>query len=1124
VGDRPTQHPSLESQEEIKESLEIGLRRRGDPLDGFVTFRDLTDSQFAIIGFDGGRAVIRPGPGPGGPGGDTDIPQGPPDFGQNDPTRPPAPTGVRARGMNLDAIGVTWNPPPYNNHAYSEVFASFDNSWAAIAETFNANRPIGPGNQTQFFMGRSSGTTFLHRNLGSTVPNLVVQFEIIDFAYEGDDFRVRIDGNQTDSMGSGDEAYFAVNADWPGNGVQGEIINVSHNAGQGWTEIIIEGTPGLSSPPAGASLNVVRDLDDLEQALNPSPIYYWVRFVSTANVSGPTQGEEGAEGTVMVNPEEVLNILTGRIRASQLASDIVSPINFIRGPITEVDEEGNRLYPTVRDFVLAQGDAILTEYDEILEQVFLGNIAPEDSPWEGVAAAATLVQSIEGAVEDNSAYIQFLQTLQAAIYSDDGDLLDLEGIHQIVGTIQEKSVVNLGLEDAAVAIWNNLQLELEDENGDPVTIVANEAAQKILVNEGAINNSITFKAQINSGGVLYSAGFGVGLEQQPGEDPVSTFAVAADQFAIMSAASHGRVITQIQSSGSNWTVTATNLAASGVDDGLEIGKHVAFTVPFGSPIDEFRGKRFEVISRPPTTPPNDFAITVKHVPLNEEDEAPSFIGSTSLEAGHALFPEQSIPFIVNTTVDPPVVGIRGSLVVDGMITATEIEVVELLRANEIWSNGITSFGLINTASLIGEVIATPRFGGWAVKMTSPDTSYQNRILEYSRWSNIDDALPDPDEDDLMNQPDMYPQLRGDQPTDTAFFVDAQGRAFVRGSFQVGGNARILTYNDQGSVPGDHFVQMDHMFPLMVFPQSQVGVPGMETDWWVSWNYTDAVQNHVREHALFWVHRNGTAGFNTRPGGSDAQAAIFLGDTPMEAPVGGGTIGVITRLDNGAPTGNGRVQISASFEVRSNRFSPDDRIGIWYDLFLVPADMDLGGEPMTVAMTQRESQIQNPNGDTHPYQLGSTADFMDAHFLIIRATSAGSVGVQPGWDARDSFMNIFQLHSRWVRGFYSASAGPRAERIEGDIEVPQSLGYKAVVVATEISSRDGTGLGGALTTSGQAGSAIMMLNGRITAQQISTRRVLTDAEKNSWSDGSGGGGTPPNPGHPGDPVPPGHEVP
>lgn len=1104
MSNRPTRHPALETQEEIKESLEIGLRRRGDPLDGFVTFRDLTDSGIVDARLQGGQFVLRPGRRiPGGVGGPGVQPIPPPGFGQDDLTRPPRPTGVRARGMNLNTIGVTWSPPGYNNHAYAEVFASFTDSWSAIAQTFNAERPIGPGNQTQFFMGTASGTMFLHSGLGSTVPVASTQFPLdeVDFTQIG--FVVAVDGDVRSSVEVGDTIYLSSNQAWNGNGIQAEVIGVIFSAAQQRTIIQCQG-PNDFDPafPDDTVVVVIRDPDELEQALNPTPVYYWVRFVSTANVAGPVQGEQGAAGTVMANPTEILNILTGRIRSTQLAQDLITPINFIRGPVNEVDEDGNRLYPTVRDFVLAQGDAILTEYDEILLQIFLGTLAPEDSPWAGAAAAATLVQQIEGEVTENSAYIQVLQTLQAAFEEQTAT-----GLEQIIATITQRALVQADDQGALAYIGDNLQVEFgTDDQGDPTFIFLNEVGNQIVAVGDQINQSWTVKLQQNSGDVIYSTGFGLGLETDLEEGTtLSTFAIAADQFALMSSASGGRRALQVWNAGTTgyritvstrattiWSASAGQYQqgawvyhqlqeyqclgthSSSVstnpanrpdlwrlnDDGLmpampgDEPALVTVTVPFDAPAnirEALRARTFELYDRQIIGQRLDVFIR-----LPNDEPRPINLGSQpiQLDGAYAVFPEQQIPFIVDTASGT--IGIRGRLIVDGMITTTDLEVTRLLRANEIWAIGITAFGLIQTSSLIGETIATPRFGGWALKMTSPDTSYQNRVFEFSRWLTETDEPPDPESDDILNQADQFPQLRPDPPQDTSFWLDAQGRVYVRGSLQVGGNTRILTLDPNAlgtDVDYRHFVQMDNEFPLMVFPFDQVTLPGMGTGPHQPWAYNNAIRSAVRQHALFWVNKDGTAGFNTR------NNAIFVGDTPMEPPSGYGYVEVKTRLQEGQWTGMGRVWVNGQFQQYANRDTDRNLIFCTYGLFLVPASANYFTQSFIQRPSARNSMpIIRGEFQGQPVYTYSQeeADFVDSHFLFIRHPTSFSQGQDPAWQHYQNFKNnvggiapgaIFLAE-------FTGLEYPGGRMIQGFANAVASSNYRALIVIAERMDRRG----------------------------------------------------------------------
>lgn len=1125
ASNRRTKHPSLETSEEIKESLEVGLGRRGQDLDRWVTVRDLEEAGLARIERIGGRSVIQGPGGGGGIGGGID-PFEPPDFGQDDLTRPPAPTGVRANGLSLDAIGLTWNPPGYNNHAYAEVFASFSDNWTAISQSFNANRPVGPGNRPQHFMGTASGTLFVHRNLSSTVPTVNLERPILSVSMISGGFRVTLDGDARDFVSVGDTGYFSAPEEWEGNGIQGEVSSVNYVSGSAYTLVYVDGPSGFNTNyPTGTMFALVKDEDDLEQALTPQTIYYWVRFVSTAEVVGPVQSEAGVPGTVMLNPEEILNILTGRIRSSQLASDIVTPINFIRGPITELDENGNRKYPTVRDFVLAQGEGLISEYDEVWQQVIVGDIIePSESEYGGIATAAAMVKSIKAKSDKSGSYIEDLQTLEAAF--EEGTV---EGLQSIVSTIQSRKLVEATDDGAIAYIGDTVQISVDED-----TYALNQIGSQVLEDHrGRLYNSITLKAQQNQGGVLYAAGFGIGLEEDDDGDIESTVAFAADQFAIMSAANKGRIALRAQSVSSSdrtYTVVLDGGTSAADSDGLPIGAKVAITVPLQASQqirNAFQGKTFKVLDRDVNSVWDpEKQETVVEIPViieeivPDEDDPPPFVSVdyqfTGQNKGVAMFPEQSVPFIVNTTVDPPVVGIRGRLIVDGMISATDVEVTELLRAKEIWTTGMTVFGLLNAASVVGETIATPRFGGWAMKMTSPDTSYENRVFEFSRWKvsghrqpfgspPYTDDVPDREEDDVLNQRNLYPQLRGDQPDDTSFWLDAQGNAFVRGSIQVGGNARVLTYG--GHSPNDWFVQMDRVFPLMIFPHDKSGA--FSPTVWDRWDYKkypniddyNTVADLVRGEALMWVHRDGTAGFNT------STDSIFLGDTPMEPPSGGFGIKVITRLDSGAPTGKGRVWVSVSFDQVANRHRPNNQIGLSYMFYLAEASKNYAGYGMTVVPTERNSAVM-PDGSSMQDLQGEMAEKIDAGFVIIRApTNSSGTEPDPGWKSLKDWETQVQNDEKALHFIgHSYSSGPPATRLlQGDVKVDgdgvaASKNYKVLVAIVERYNSNGDPIYGPIDSKKDPSPGVCagIQNAKVFSQQVSTRGFEGGLVKNSNS--------------------------
>lgn len=200
----PTEANLREVARALKVLADIREGVTGDPLDRFVTFRDLDDGGVASVSLSGGRVSgIRPSAPIAGPGYDPTA----------DLTTPPQPTGVTATGAFASVI-LSWDGPPagYINHAYAEI-------WRADTNVIGESILIGTTSSTRF----------------------------VDF------------------IG------------------------------------------------------------------NSATRYYWVRFVSQANVIGAYHGISGAVGTTAEDPELLLDALTGQITENQLYQDLGARINLIDG-------------------------------------------------------------------------------------------------------------------------------------------------------------------------------------------------------------------------------------------------------------------------------------------------------------------------------------------------------------------------------------------------------------------------------------------------------------------------------------------------------------------------------------------------------------------------------------------------------------------------------------------------------------------------------------------------------------------------------------------------------------------------------------------------------------------------
>jgi hypothetical protein len=71
-----------------------------------------------------------------------------------------------------------------------------------------------------------------------------------------------------------------------------------------------------------------------DAALEATTYYYWIRFVSVANVTGPYNSTKGTSATTATNPGPVLSLLTGQITESQLYQSLNTRINLIDAPAT----------------------------------------------------------------------------------------------------------------------------------------------------------------------------------------------------------------------------------------------------------------------------------------------------------------------------------------------------------------------------------------------------------------------------------------------------------------------------------------------------------------------------------------------------------------------------------------------------------------------------------------------------------------------------------------------------------------------------------------------------------------------------------------------------------------------
>lgn len=271
----------------MKEAVEVGLSRRGDNLDGFVTRRELVDAGMATsVGGGGIRAGGFPYGGGGQvivdvPGGENGLPNNnPPNYGQDDFTPPPMPTNVRTQAIAPNKIMVLFDPPNYGNHAYAEIYFIREATGTTYAQFLAASPGFNPNKPCT---GAVSGTN----------PNPW--------------FRGRYEGSNP-------------------------ILEL-----------------GAADNPGATSLGA---------ALNPPKLYFFVRFVSLANVSGPfgPQGT-GAMAQPSIDPVLVLDIMTRDVQAHGLYSNLRAFIGTDPNALQQIIQNGRGITAIFTDTV-SHGETI----------------------------------------------------------------------------------------------------------------------------------------------------------------------------------------------------------------------------------------------------------------------------------------------------------------------------------------------------------------------------------------------------------------------------------------------------------------------------------------------------------------------------------------------------------------------------------------------------------------------------------------------------------------------------------------------------------------------------------------------------------------------------------------------
>jgi hypothetical protein len=921
-----------------KEAIEVGFGRRGDPKDRFVTVRELGEAGIAKVSTNAaGAALSAPSTPPGstdnGPPGATLFDPGDPNFGPQDYTPPVAPTGVLAVPVGSVGIMVTWNPPQYNNHAYAEIFRITGTQADANAT------PAHPGNHTL-----------------NNVPSTPIPLS-----------------NFTPPVG----------ATWQFLGRADGVIYVDSPVGP---------APVANDPNA-----------TLTAALSPLPYFYFVRFVSTANVAGAYSPPNGYPCAPAIDPTAVLSAMTANIQGSAIyksligsyidvntlsalssygglsgyakaAPTIAGNFSAINGQIGQNPyPNGTTLWGKVNaidvtttenslditdltswqaelDTAIGGSNPPTTNYNVGIYFYAVGSGTTKETEWllqNGAPATAfavgdkikissngnTTFTAVNGktitvtSLDIDSSGISAVRTkqkcddgtglptnqgfglspqvqLQVTAFSTGGAFASfMAGVYQSIWTHVDNTSAVGQLLNAVNAQINTGPTSLVSQIANASTAVANL--------DGTLSGLWSVQmTQIGQSGIFASAGFGLSLDTTLNSDGSftqrSTFAVNANQFAVMGpSANAGAVIKSITGTGAVGGFGTATLVLTTAAHGFTVPSPVP-TDAAGNPIypqavfmiqsgghrnTDGQGNTTGVVHNPfaglsldgvtvNITAVNGSSITIQNT---TSSTFPTIAGDNSV-FGNALIPATNIPFIIDTQKNT--VGIRGSLIVDGLVRAKTGE-FNTLTAGSAFIQSLYA-NVFNANLVVGQKIVAGAVGA----PIAPGSSQTMSFITSTALAQVGNYVIELNAPALTGD-GVYP-MRYYKPSDTQnpkgnFFLDNQGNMGVGGNLSVGGNGVIATTGTMLTSIGG--AGQDGRYALWIGPQAAYNTNG---------------SGRNESNGLFWVRDDvARAGFNTD---------LFLGDSGLMLPTlaGNNSQGAVwTGLGGSTPKASSLVQTVVS---------------------------------------------------------------------------------------------------------------------------------------------------------------------------------------------------------------------
>ncbi|WP_321953102.1 host specificity protein J [Paraburkholderia bannensis] len=247
--------------------------------------------------------------------------------------------------------------------------------------------------------------------------------------------------------------------------------------------------------------------------------FFWGRLVDTSGNIGPWYpAGAGVNGQSSSDADEILSYLTGQITKTQLAGDLLAPINAI--PDLQQSVKTNAAAISTEQQARLDGDTALSQrIDTVSAQVVVPDMAGDDGGYAGSTEVYAGVWSEQSArAEGDMAVAKNLETVTAQMSSTKATLL---------AAVQTETQARVDGDSALATQITTVQAQA-DANTAAVQTVASSYADL----NGRVAASYQIKTQITSNGRTYIAGIGVGVDNSSGVVE-STVLLSASRVAIL---------------------------------------------------------------------------------------------------------------------------------------------------------------------------------------------------------------------------------------------------------------------------------------------------------------------------------------------------------------------------------------------------------------------------------------------------------------------------------------------------------------------------------------------------------------------------------------------------------------